>query len=198
MTEKAARSEDQLLAAWRAAAPGSKERGRLCLEMAARRSPTTVAPMAEYLADPNDKDGVRAVVVLRHVGNAEAVTELKRSLATAPPLVVAAAARSLAELGARDAAPDLIACLERRGDELGQSRVSVIQALWRMPHVSPVPVLAKYLRSRGRLTRSGAARALYKIDGPESLAALQAAVDDQAWWMSRFSRKALRLKKGRG
>jgi HEAT repeat protein len=197
-TGRALEPDAQLLEAWRAAAPGSKSRGRLCLEMAARRSSTIVAPMAEYLTGPNEKDGVRAVIVLRHIGNTAAVAELKRSLATASPEVVAAAASSLAELGTRDAAPDLIACLERRGDELGGCRVTVIQALWKTPHVSAVPVLARYLHSGNRLTRSGSARALYRIDGPESLAALHAAVKEQSWWMSRFSRKALKLKGRRG
>jgi HEAT repeat protein len=188
-------SDAEILERLHANPPGSGVVKDLFLELIRRGSPGTVDAMHAYLTSPDHGDAARAVMVLQAVGNPSAVAELEASLATAPPLAIAFAARALARLNAQEALPALIRCLENRGEELGSSALAVTWAIEQMPHASAVPALAGALRMQHAGTRKVAARALYKIRAPESLAALQAAADEQSFWTGRHARKALRLKK---
>jgi HEAT repeat protein len=140
------------------------------------------------------------VKLIKHVqamGDEHAVSVLLALLEVSNLRVSRHAARSLAELQARDAIPVLIRILEVRGRDLPVgAQLTYIRALREMPHASAVGVLSDALYRKG--VQEKAAYGLAELRTPEATEALETAAEKLGWWSGRSVRRAIRLKKAQG
>lgn len=150
------------------------------------------------LARPNALDRSHAAAAIGELGLAGATPELRRLvLEDRDPDVVRAAARSLAQLDAKDAIPDLQVALERF--EWPETRRDVAEVLGKLGDPSGIPLLIAALDLRDDLVRESCFEVLFGLTGKhfcyEALAPreerLAALSKFQAWWMAEGGAGAL-------
>lgn len=159
-----------------------------------------VAPkLVASLSRPNALDRAHAAQAIGERKIAAATSNLRKLLLEdRDPDVVRAAARSLAQLGARDAVGDLVRALERFA--WAETRRDIADALARLGDPTGIPVLIAGLDLADDLVRESYFESLFALTGrhfcfeplgprAERLAAI---ASYQAWWAKEGGADALR------
>jgi HEAT repeat protein len=102
-------------------------------------------------------------------------------------------ARKLVRLGELCAVPTIESVLMERGDQLdgAAGKRAMVATLGGFAQRSSVAALSARLADPDELTRKRAARALGRINYPESRGALERASRELSWWRGRFARRTL-------
>jgi HEAT repeat protein len=150
--------------------------------------------LLEGLRSPDRKARVGSAVGLGRIGTARAVHALVENLRISNDArVVKVSAQRLVRLGEARAVPAIESVLEQRGDQIdgAAGKQALVATLGDFAQRSSVPALAARLADRDGLTRKRAARALARINYPESRRALELASGELSWWRGRWARRAL-------
>jgi len=157
------------------------------------------AKLVKSLARPNALDRSQAAAAIGELKIASATAELQKLvLNDRDPDVVRAAARSLAQLGAKGAVADLKVALTRF--EWPETRRDIAEVLAKLDDASGVPILIAGLDLKDDLVRESCFEALFGVTGKhfcyEPLAPreerLVAIAGYQAWWAKEGGALALR------
>jgi len=171
-------------------------------EMLARlgiASDAAAPALVKSLARPNALDRSHAAAAIGELKIAAAVGDLRHlAREDRDPDVVRAAARSLAQLGARDAVPDLVVALTRF--EWPETRRDIAEVLAKLDDPTGIPLLIAGLDLDDDLVRESYFEALFGVTGRhfgyEPLAPreerLEAIAQYQGWWAKAGGASALR------
>jgi HEAT repeat protein len=168
-----------------------KRAARLCVRGGTDRDlPTLLAGLRS--ADRQVR--VRSASALGRIATARAIDALVGNLRVSPDAsVVTVSARKLLRLGEVRAVPAIESVLIERGDQLDRAagKQALVASLGGFAQRSSVPALASRLADPDGLTRKRAAKALSRINYPESRRALELACLELSWWRSRWARRSL-------
>jgi HEAT repeat protein len=137
---------------------------------------------------------VGSAAALGRIATARAVAALVESLRVSRDAsVVTVSARKLLRLGEVRAVPTIESVLLERGDQLDGAggKQALVATLGGFAQRSSVPALAARLADSDGLTRKRAAKALARINYPESRRALEVVSRELSWWQRRWARRAL-------
>jgi HEAT repeat protein len=167
-----------------------KRAARLGVRGTDRDLPTLLAGLRS--ADRGVRVGSAAA--LGRIATARAIAALVENLRVSLDAgVVMVSARKLLRLGEVRAVPAIESVLIERGDQIdgAAGKQAMVATLGGFAQRSSVPALAARLADSDGLTRKRAAKALARINYPESRRALELACRELSWWRSRWSRRAL-------
>jgi HEAT repeat protein len=171
-----------------------REQRRRAARLAVHGTDRDLATLIEGLRSPDREVRVRSAVALGKIATARAIEALVENLAVSNDAsVVMVSARRLCRLGELRAVPALESMLMERVDQLVGSvgKQALVAALAGFAQRSSVPALSARLTDSDSLTRKRAARALGRINYPESRRALELACTASSWWRGRWARREL-------
>jgi HEAT repeat protein len=162
-----------------------KRAARLCVRGGTDRDlPTLLAGLRS--ADRQVR--VRSASALGRIATARAIDALVGNLRVSPDAsVVTVSARKLLRLGEVRAVP----AIESVQLDRAAGKQALVASLGGFAQRSSVPALASRLADPDGLTRKRAAKALSRINYPESRRALELACLELSWWRSRWARRSL-------
>jgi HEAT repeat protein len=167
-----------------------REQRRGAIRSADRDLPT----LLEGLRSPDRELRVSSAVALGKIGTARAIDSLIANLRTSDDAsVLTVSAREFSRLGELAAVPTIESVLIERGDEIHSAvgKRALVGTLGGFAQRSSVPALRARLADPDGATRKRAARALRRINYPESRGALEQSSRELSWWRGRWARRAL-------
>jgi HEAT repeat protein len=150
--------------------------------------------LLEGLRSPDRAVRVASAVAIGAMETVRAVDALIGNLrVTSDASVVMVSARKLVRLGEVRAVPTIESVLTERGDRINGAvgKRALVATLGGFAQRSSVPALSARLADPDGLTRKRAARALGRINYPESRRAVQLACRELSWWRGRWARRTL-------
>ncbi|HEY1774634.1 MAG TPA: HEAT repeat domain-containing protein [Solirubrobacteraceae bacterium] len=175
------------------ATPSLREQRRRAARLGVGGSDRDLPAVLAGLRSADRRVRVGSASALGRIATARAVAALVGNLrASGDAGVLVVSARKLMRLGEVCAVPTIESVLSERGDELDRTgRQTLVRALGAFAQRSSVPMLAARLADADGLTRKRAAKALARINYPESRRALELACTELSWWRSRWARRSL-------
>lgn len=168
-----------------------REQRRRVARLGGRGSDRDLPALLAGLHSPDRRIGVLAAISLGRVATARAAQALTENLCVCEDAgVVAVSARGLARLGEVGAVPSIEAVLMARGADTA-GKQALVATLGGFAQRSSVAALSARLDDPDARTRKLTARALRRINYPESRRALEHAAGELSWWRGRWARRAL-------
>jgi hypothetical protein len=171
-----------------------KQQRRRTSKIAVNGSDRDIPALIEMSRSPDREVRVGAAVALGRLGTVRSVDVLLETLATTTTAsVLLVSVRELLRLNERRAVHVLESMLIERGDSFDGvvGKQALVSTLGGFAERSSVPALAARLADPNGVTRKRAAKALARINYPESRAALDNAIPTMSWWRGRWARRAL-------